>query len=195
MTAPAAVPTPGLRACAKWPDLHHPIGAGKPAVLQALEAIEVCIECPLMQACRAEADQRWPGDEIAGGWDYNAERRHATDVLLTKLADAEKAAAVQAAARAAHPQRAKVAPCGTPAGYKRHNRHKEPACDPCRAAHNRVTASYGKHRRGETDDISHGTEGGYATHRRRSEKPCTACRTANAAAAQNRRERLAEIAS
>lgn len=117
--------------CAKWPDLHHPIGAGKPAVRQALDAIEVCVECPLMVACRADADWRRPLDEIAGGWDYNAERRFATAVHLGQ----EKAAA---AARAKTRPRARVAECGTESGYRRHRSRKEKPCTSCRMANRRA---------------------------------------------------------
>ena len=34
---------------------------------------------------------------------------------------------------------AKLRPCGTPAAYRRHLRHHEPACQACLLAHNQAT--------------------------------------------------------
>lgn len=194
MSAPVAVRTPGARACAKWPDLHHPIGYGKPAVRQALAAIEVCVECPLMLACRAGADARAASgeqlDEIAGGWDYNDNRRSATAVLLgVARADAERA------------RRRNQPKCGTQYGYKLHRARKEDACDPCKAANTEANAKRkaareaGKPGRrtgrpaGRLTDIEHGTTRGYAAHRRRGIPTCAPCRAANAAAVREYSQR------
>lgn len=35
-----------------------------------------------------------------------------------------------------HPGPVPSAPCGTVSAYKRHQRHHEPPCDPCRLAYN-----------------------------------------------------------
>ncbi len=201
---------PGQRACAKWPDLHHPIGTAVPAVRQALTAIEVCIECPLMLACRADADQRAAAgeqlDEIAGGHDYNTERAWRTAVYLGKQREAaqrsERAAerAAKAAARvaekAAKPRR--QARCGTNSGYARHTSRKEEPCNPCRDAHRDYARDLWQRQtrglpvqpvKGPRKPIQHGTTAGYAAHKRRGDDRCDACWDAEAAHA---RARLAE---
>ena len=38
--------------------------------------------------------------------------------------------------------RAKVAPCGTPAGYSRHRNHREEPCAACRTANNEYLQAY-----------------------------------------------------
>lgn len=123
------------------PDLHHPIGSAGPAVLQALQAIKVCRNCPLIDACRADADKRKPDDEIAGGYDYNLRRRRATSKYLGEPME-------ERPARPARPNgvdrtgRPPVAPDeraeikhGTAAGYAAHLRRDEDACADCRRAH------------------------------------------------------------
>lgn len=82
--------------------------------------------------------------------------------------------------------------CGTDAGYFRHRRLPEKACDACRIAHNAATAE--KHverkrakrarlaaaeRLPPSDTGACGTQAGYQRHHTRQQRPCDACRAAS----------------
>lgn len=84
--------------------------------------------------------------------------------------------------------------CGTDAGYFRHRRLPEKACDPCRSAHNAAMLAKAAERKRErlerlgavervpaTDTGACGTSAGYQRHRVRHEEPCGPCRAAKAA--------------
>lgn len=70
--------------------------------------------------------------------------------------------------------------CGTEAGYQRHYRKKEPACDACKKAHSEATMR--KRRsipKAPMDPTKCGTDAGYQQHRRRREEACERCLTAH----------------
>lgn len=79
------------------------------------------------------------------------------------------------------PKPRKQAVCGTPSGYGRHVRAKEPACQPCKDA----LAKAARDRRAELTPIPArkpsvcGTPAGYMKHRRNKEQACPPCNTAN----------------
>jgi hypothetical protein len=76
---------------------------------------------------------------------------------------------------------APLAPHGTPAAFKRHLRHGEKPCPPCREANTRDK----RPRRACADrphkPITHGTAAGYKAHCYRDEAPCPACYEAHLA--------------
>jgi hypothetical protein len=71
---------------------------------------------------------------------------------------------------------APLAPHGTPAAFKRHLRHGEKPCPPCREANN--AARRVQHPQG-ISLAPHGTTSAYKRHLRHGEKPCPPCREAN----------------
>jgi hypothetical protein len=74
-------------------------------------------------------------------------------------------------------------PCGTPAAYRRHLRHREEPCDACRQAElDRGEAA--RRAQGALPKQSLqpcGTPAAYARHRAHGETPCPPCRAAHAA--------------
>lgn len=99
--------------------------------------------------------------------------------------------------------RRKVAACGTPSGYARHYRLKEPACTACKAAIAAVSRARAAKRRGDRPPAPRaqlaecGTRSGYERHRRLGEEPCQGCREANAARTRDRTQaaEAVEVAS
>lgn len=94
--------------------------------------------------------------------------------LAAELAAEELLYAVGLRRRPCNP-RQRLAPHGTTAAYKRHLRHGDKPCPPCRAAN---TADKGP-RRAHPDrphkPIDHGTPAGYKAHVYRGEKPKEDC--------------------
>lgn len=86
-----------------------------------------------------------------------------------------------------------VAPCGTPAAYRRHRRRGEEPCDECKAAvaedeRSRYRAQpKGTDRAPAPPDCPNPSPGGVARHRRAGELPCSACLSAYNAAQRERR--------
>jgi hypothetical protein len=80
------------------------------------------------------------------------------------------------------PLRASRAACGTQAGYKRHRRLGEDACESCKAAERERTRLYSEKRRREAGILPKGarcgTSGGYRSHKSKGEPPCPECRDA-----------------
>lgn len=74
-------------------------------------AAELCRQCPILAECRAAALERRERWGTWGGMDLETEYRQ----------------------REPRKQRT-TAPCGTPAGYQRHKRRREAACEPCLAS-------------------------------------------------------------
>lgn len=73
------------------------------------------------------------------------------------------------------------AACGTPAGYYRHRREGDAACDACRRANTEAkNADYNApvKRPRQLKPIAHGTHQGARQHRYRKEPLCEACRRA-----------------
>lgn len=64
---------------------------------------------------------------------------------------------------------------GTIGGYRAHYRHREPMCEPCRAAERRRRGYKGPQKTAVC-----GTRSGYDRHIRRGEQPCAECRAATA---------------
>lgn len=121
---------------------------------QALFAAQFCRFCPVREECLAfgvEFDD--PG--VFGG--LTRRQRHALDQPRTN-----------------------VAPHGTEGAYQRHIRHREPACDPCRAAHTAVCRQR-RARRRSTSHAQCGTPAGYRRHLRDKQETCDRCRAAWAA--------------
>lgn len=185
-------------ACVNQPELFHPVGDDMLAVLQALTAIDVCIDCPLMVACRADADQRNAAsrprlDEVAGGWDYNRSRRIATDLYLLK----QKHQQVEPK----HRRVEQTKPCGTYPAYARHLRHGERPCQPCKQAlrdykrdqtARRAAAKAAKQETapkptGRPVTQPCGTDAAYRRHLDRNETPCVDCRRAHSTRRSNGR--------
>lgn len=83
-----------------------------------------------------------------------------------------------------HALRAGLAPCGTPAAYKRHKQHGEPIDEACAEAYRkRSQAQRDKAKR--TRPVGPpvcGTPRGYRHHRKNGEDACKPCKAANAAA-------------
>lgn len=201
-------------------------GTGVPADMFATEtrparaaAVHVCrVHCPVMGECDLEAkgfigtaDQY--RSMVAGGVAYNqygkVDARRMPPVrcpLCTVLPKPWPEPGEQARGKTT----TEPAPCGTTAGYSRHRRHREPICEPCRAAHNARVAECKQARILEEVEAAAvepaqeveaaaepapeevvapcGTEGGYLRHRRRGEDRCTPCRLAhNAATAERKR--------
>lgn len=77
-----------------------------------------------------------------------------------------------------NPQRSGLAPCGTPAAYRRHLRKGEPIDVTCAADNRRRHAA----RAARQQPPQCGTRRGYQKHRRDGEPACEACKAANAAA-------------
>jgi hypothetical protein len=74
-----------------------------------------------------------------------------------------------------------LAPCGTPAAYRRHLRGGEPTCTTCRAAH--AAAIAGRERRplATVRQLKPcGSQAAYERHLRRREVACTPCCRAHA---------------
>lgn len=72
--------------------------------------------------------------------------------------------------------------CGTPGNYQQHRHRNEPACEPCRLAHN----AYARERRAIRNAARPprtlqpcGTYAAYRRHFRNGEDPCPECRQAN----------------
>lgn len=76
----------------------------------------------------------------------------------------------------AQPKKRAEAECGTRAGYFRHRRKGEPACEPCLEAHNAYTAREVK----PVKDVvrEHGTVKGWNQHYYRKEPACQPCKDA-----------------
>ncbi len=85
-----------------------------------------------------------------------------------------------------------LAPCGTPSAYRRHLRHREPTCQPCRAAH---VAAVTAHRRRPPapprELLPCGTEAAYRRHLRWRELACRPCMDAHAAEVRSRTRQVA----
>lgn len=79
-------------------------------------AIAVCHPCPVKNKCTALARQLRAQDGIWGG-KYRGNPR----------------------------TRRPIPDCGTPSGYRRHLRLKQPTCEPCRLANNAASRSDEKH--------------------------------------------------
>lgn len=67
--------------------------------------------------------------------------------------------------------------CGTRAGYQKHHRNKETACDECNQAHAEYMRDYMQN---YIPRIQHGTMTGYRAHNKAGETPCDECRAVNA---------------
>lgn len=76
-------------------------------------------------------------------------------------------------------------PCGTDPAYRRHLRHGEEPCRPCRDAH----ATAGRHGLPRRSLIACGSPAAYKRHLRQPETPCQSCCDARAAEESGRRER------
>jgi len=78
-------------------------------------------------------------------------------------------------------------PCGTMAAARRHWRHGEELCEPCREAE----LEYQRGRTGAKPfrPAACGTVGGYRRHRRAGEQACAECLAANAEAARKYKAR------
>lgn len=92
-------------------------------------AAESCAPCPILAACLEAAEARGERWGVWGGVD-----------LETKYRRDHTSAPEDATPR-------RPAECGTPAGYRAHNRRQEAACDPCRAAWKKWTAAYRRRRK------------------------------------------------
>lgn len=86
-------------------------------------------------------------------------------------------------------------PCGTRAAYRRHKRHGETPCPPCREAMAALSRADRARRSGPVtpralQPIPHGTDAGYNAHCRRKEPLCDECRKAHNKALRAYRARL-----
>jgi hypothetical protein len=67
--------------------------------------------------------------------------------------------------------------CGTRAGYQKHHRNKEAACDECAQAHAEYMRDYMTN---YIPNMVHGTMTGYRAHNKAGETPCDECKAVNA---------------
>lgn len=172
---PAGTPVPwrDLALCRQTdPDLWHPAGTGPQAAAQTRQAQQICARCPVIEAClRAALDiERGAGAArrhgIWGG--LTARQRHRLDTTSPGRRPAYA-----------------LAPCGTLAAYRRHQRYGEVPCQRCREENARALADRKARaedgpRRAPTAHPKCGTTAGYKRHLRDHETPCDACRAANA---------------
>lgn len=101
------------------PEAFFPSKSGKAALVQSIEALEVCAECPVVAACnqfRIETGS-------VGVWGGS----------LTASRDARTPPAV----------RIRKARCGTRGGYDRHLRRNESPCQACRTANIKANTPQG----------------------------------------------------
>lgn len=85
----------------------------------------VCADCPAIAQCR---DLAVTDPQLFGVWGGQTEKERAVA--------RRQGAPVKRRARREHARgRQGLQPCGTPAGYRRHRRAGEDACDACKAAH------------------------------------------------------------
>ncbi|MFD0562877.1 WhiB family transcriptional regulator [Kitasatospora saccharophila] len=135
--------TPGLMACTRYPDLfstpdgHRVSTSTYQARLDA--AREICIECPIMLACRDEARQL----RAFGVWGGEDDIERASAGFKPR-------------------QRRQPAQCGTEAGARRHRLAQEKPCTICLQAE--TGAQRLRKRRAEPPKC--GTRRGYQRHRR-----------------------------
>ncbi len=114
------------RGCADRPDLtwHPTKGANQH------EQKAICHACPVLEPCRDWGLRR----EHYGLWGGLAEReRRRTRLTLGITVESPHTNPVR---------------CGTPPGYDKHVRNREPICDPCRKAYNAAAAARRERRRG-----------------------------------------------
>lgn len=94
------------------------------------QARKLCLECPLLEPCRAYALKTQPPMGVWGDLERDRNGR--------LLAPGATKAVVKPGPKP--PVKQRVSECGSTGGYRWHINHQEPTCAPCRAANARAQA-------------------------------------------------------
>jgi hypothetical protein len=93
------------------------------------EAISICRQCPVIQACARAAFRQ---GESFGIWGGMTARQRTAALRRVRALQAERAAKPKAAPKPK--KKREPAKCGTRSGYLRHRKNGEEACAACRQA-------------------------------------------------------------